>query len=292
MSPAAAGRPGYYLSRDPRHTVVGALRGVFRIVWFVTMFIFVTALSLVSTVEPGRRHARTTGPARRRFLGRCLARAAGARIRRIGPAPGKIVLFVSNHLSWLDSFVLAGELGGRFVANHVWGTIPVVGTVLRRNGVIFIRRESLRDTAAVSRTLVDIMRPGDPVIVYPEARTTRGAEVVPFRAALLEGAARRGTPVHWGSIRYSTPPGWPPAGVVVSWEDWTPLLLHMYRAFHPPYIEVTIHYGDHPLRGSNRKELARDLHDAVESVFTPQVQMSPEDLERVWVPPPRPVEGY
>jgi 1-acyl-sn-glycerol-3-phosphate acyltransferase len=201
-------------------------------------------------------------------------------------------MIVSNHLSWLDAFVLLGEVGARFVANSVWGAVPGLRTVLRANGVLFIERTRLRDTQQVGRRLHRLLGNGEPAVVFPEADTTRGERVLPFRPALLQPAASLGHPVAWLTLRYETPPGWPPASVVVSWADWTPLLVHMYRAFHPPWIAARIRFGEAPVAAPTRKELAAELYRRVAHDFEPQPQLPPDELASVTTPPPRPQRRF
>ncbi|HET8613696.1 MAG TPA: 1-acyl-sn-glycerol-3-phosphate acyltransferase, partial [Sphingomonas sp.] len=51
----------------------------------------------------------------RRFLGRA-ARAAGFDAITTGEPLPRDVLFVANHISWIDILLLAGATGSRFVA--------------------------------------------------------------------------------------------------------------------------------------------------------------------------------
>lgn len=179
-------------------------------------------------------------------------------------------MVVSNHLSWLDSFVLLGELGMRFVANRHWGNIPMLGTALRASGVLFVERDSLRDAHTIGSVIMRLLARGESIFFYPEGHTTRGAGVLPFRGALLEPAAVLGLPVGWLAMRYETPPGWPPASWVVSWGDWTPFLLHMYRACYVPWTRAELVFGDGTVTAGDRKSLARELERRVNAVLVPQ----------------------
>ena len=285
-------RMHYYHSRDPRMTVLGAVRGVFRLVHFVLAFL-AAAISTVAlyALLPDRLRSRW-GRSIRMAAGRRLTAAAGVRVRRTGTRPATAAMVVANHLSWLDSFLFMGELGPRFVASSTWGAIPLLRIALRANGVIFINRHRLRDSHAVGRALARRVERGDQMMVFPEADTSRGAAVLAFRPALLQPAATMRLPVAWAALRYRTPPGWPPAGVVVSWADWTPLLLHIYRAFHPPWIEAQIVYGREPVTGSDRKALAAELYRAVDRAMVPQDQLAPDELARIHVPPKQPLKPF
>ncbi|HLL31708.1 MAG TPA: 1-acyl-sn-glycerol-3-phosphate acyltransferase, partial [Allosphingosinicella sp.] len=56
-----------------------------------------------------------SSPWPRRFLG-WVGRIAGMRVRIVGAPIERDVLFVANHLSWLDILVLAGASGTAFVS--------------------------------------------------------------------------------------------------------------------------------------------------------------------------------
>lgn len=281
----------YYLSRAPRHTILGGLRATARILWFGMSF---TAMALISVAArallPAPIHRRCA-QSLRRWQGRRLTGAAGVRVVRRGRPP-RSGMVVANHLSWLDSFLMLAETGARFVANYVWGALPVLRTVLRASGVIFIERTRLRDTRVVGNTIARFLACGQNVLVYPEATTTHGDALLPFRGALLQPAAQLGLPVSWAALRYETPPGWPPASVVVAWADWSSLLSHMYRTFHVPWVRAEITYGARPVTAPTRKMLAEQLQTAVERAFVPLQQLTPQELKRVSVPTPGPQPKY
>lgn len=268
--------------------LVGAVRGLFRLLRFMRTFLAAAIVSLGARVLLPRAAWERMSPALRRVQGRQVARACGVRMKRIGAPDTSAGLLISNHLSWLDSFVLMGECGARFVASSTFAGIPVISPMLRAAGVVFVNKTRLADTRRVGGAVQRIIARGQQTFVFPEADTSRGAAVRPFRAALLEPIVHAGAAVHWMSLRYQTPPGWPPASVVVSWADWTPLLLHMYRAFYPPYLLAEVRHGDQAVYGTDRKALALALHNAVSRAFIPLPQLPAPDLARISVPPPRP----
>ncbi|MEA1015008.1 lysophospholipid acyltransferase family protein [Sphingosinicella sp. LY1275] len=113
------------------------------------------------------------------------ARAAGMRVRTTGrPLPGN-VLFVSNHLSWLDILIVAGATGAAFVSRDDIARWPVIGWLARLNNTIFVARSqrgAVRDQADALR---DALASGQPVALFPEGTTEGGHEVLPFRASLF-----------------------------------------------------------------------------------------------------------
>lgn len=271
----------YYLSRDPRHTVIGGLRGLFRLYYFTSVFVLGSFYALaVRAILPVRTYRRIR-PALTRKLGRTLVYASNIRIRHDGARPPEGSFIVSNHLSWADSFTFLGELGCRFMANHLYGEIMGFRSVLQSVGVEFVNRMSLKAVGPARELMEKILARGESLMIFPEGRTSRGAAVRPFRAALLQVAVDMGIPVSWASVSYETPAGWPPASVVIGWEEWPPLLTHIYRAFHAPRIICRISYGDRRIEPEDRRSLAQTLHDSVASRFRPMPQLSAEALRRI-----------
>lgn len=271
----------YYLSRDPRHTVIGGLRGLFRLLYFTAVFVLGSVFALaVRAALPNRTYQRIR-PALARKLGRLLLYASNIRIRHDGPRPSEGSFIVANHLSWADSFTFLGELGCRFMVNHLYGEIMGFRSVLQSMGVAFVNRMSLKAVGPARRMMHSILEKGESLMIFPEGRTSRGAAVRPFRAALLQVAIDLRIPVSWASVSYETPAGWPPASVVIGWEEWPPLITHIYRAFHAPRIVCRISYGQQAIPADDRKSLAQQLHEAVSTRFRPMPQLSAEALRRI-----------
>jgi 1-acyl-sn-glycerol-3-phosphate acyltransferase len=278
----------YYRSTDPRHTLVGALRAVVRCVRFGLAFVLLSALTVASRALRSPRAHQRTGPALRRLIGRTLCRAAGLRIpgfRRLRASlPAEVSLFVCNHISWIDSFVLAAVLGTRFVVAETWRDVPVLGTILRAGGNLFIDRRRLSDLKRVGRRLTPLLAGGDRTTVFPEAGTGWGDRLRPFHAALLEPAAVGELPVGWLALRYELPPGWPPTGVVMGWEDWTPIWLKIFRDLHPRWVRARLVVGREPVVARNRRELAAVLRDRISHHLVPLEIYPPAEMARITCP--------
>ncbi len=152
---------------------------------FATRLLCLIALLLVFVpLHYAWRAFRPTSPIPRLFL-RYSAHIAGARVERIGaPLTGK-VLFVSNHISWLDILALAGATGTAFVAKYEVGTVPVIGAMARMNRTIFVRRGDRSAVGAQVDTLRDALLGGDRVTVFPEGTTTDGQSLLAFKTAML-----------------------------------------------------------------------------------------------------------
>lgn len=128
--------------------------------------------------------ARRPSPWPRRFLW-WVGRAAGLRVRTRGTPLARNVLFVANHLSWLDIMVLAGESGTAFVSKDDVARWPVIGWLASLNNTVFIARADRRSVRGQADALRNALATGQPVALFPEGTTDGGVEVLPFRASLL-----------------------------------------------------------------------------------------------------------
>jgi 1-acyl-sn-glycerol-3-phosphate acyltransferase len=120
----------------------------------------------------------------RRFLG-LVARAAGMRVRVVGEPLERDVLFLANHLSWLDILVLAGASGTAFVSKAEVAATPVVGWLAGLNRTVFVARAERSAVRGQADALRSALASGQPVALFPEGTTDGGPDILPFRPSLL-----------------------------------------------------------------------------------------------------------
>ncbi|HEX8222422.1 MAG TPA: lysophospholipid acyltransferase family protein [Allosphingosinicella sp.] len=120
----------------------------------------------------------------RRFLD-WVTRAAGMRVTVIGTPLRRDVLFLANHLSWLDILVVAGASGAAFVAKAEVAATPVIGWLARLNKTVFVARAERSGVRGQADALRSALAGGQPVALFPEGTTDGGPQVLPFRASLL-----------------------------------------------------------------------------------------------------------
>jgi 1-acyl-sn-glycerol-3-phosphate acyltransferase len=230
-------------------------------------------LTLLSLPSARLRH----GVRRSVFRGwaRGAARLLGLRIRIDGEVPRAPFLLVSNHLSYLDIVTYAAVMPSRFVAKQEVRRWPLVGLLARAMGTIFIDRTVKRDAVRVQGDLARAVADGDGVVIFAEATSSAGHQVLPFRPALLEWAAQTGSPVHHASVGYGTSVGSTPAHLSVCWWGDMTFGRHLVALARLPWIEATVRFGDMPIAERDRKRLADRLHQAVSARFIP-VALEPE----------------
>ena len=120
----------------------------------------------------------------RRFLW-WIGRSAGMRARVVGTPLDRNVLFVANHLSWLDILLVAGATGTAFVSKAEVATYPLVGWLARLNNTVFVARTEKKGVRGQADALRSALATGQPVTLFPEGTTDGGPDTLPFRASLL-----------------------------------------------------------------------------------------------------------
>jgi 1-acyl-sn-glycerol-3-phosphate acyltransferase len=137
-----------------------------------------------------------------RWWSAALVRRFGLRIRRFGePLPGA-VLYVANHISWLDIVLMHSLRPVSFVAKSEIARWPFVGWLAARAGTIFHRRGNTDSLAVVMATVVERLKAGVPVGVFPEGGSGHGDKVGTFHARIFQTALDANAPVQPVALRY------------------------------------------------------------------------------------------
>lgn len=111
-------------------------------------------------------------------------------------------LIVTNHISWLDVFVLNAVVPMRFVAKSEVRRWPLIGWLCARAQTLFLERGKARAAARMNVQLVELLQRGECLAIFPEGTTTDGAQVGHFHPSLLQPAIDAAARVHPVAIRY------------------------------------------------------------------------------------------
>jgi 1-acyl-sn-glycerol-3-phosphate acyltransferase len=131
-----------------------------------------------------------------------MVRLFGFRIRAFGtPLPGA-VMYVANHISWLDIELMHSQRAINFVAKSEIARWPLVGWLATRAGTIYHQRGSTHSMTTVMERVVARLREGGPVGIFPEGGTGRGDQVRTFHARIFQAALDANVPVQPVALRY------------------------------------------------------------------------------------------
>ncbi|MEQ8814886.1 MAG: lysophospholipid acyltransferase family protein [Thalassobaculum sp.] len=162
------------------------MRGILRLAAYGLLTLALLPVQMVA-VALGLR-LRETLP---RFYHRLCTRLLGFRVvvrgRRL---PERPVLFVCNHVSYLDIMVLGSVITGCFVAKSEVAGWPGFGLLAKLQRTVFVERRR----SAVARhgdAIAERLKGGDNLILFAEGTSSDGTRVLPFKSGLLAAADHR-----------------------------------------------------------------------------------------------------
>lgn len=113
-----------------------------------------------------------------------------------GPLPTQgPTVFVANHLSYLDPLAIVAQSPALAIAKHEVARWPLVGSILERRGVMFVRRGDALSGARTLRRAMAHLDEGHSILAFPEGTTTSGDRVLPFHRGVFGIALRCRVPV-------------------------------------------------------------------------------------------------
>jgi lyso-ornithine lipid O-acyltransferase len=111
---------------------------------------------------------------------------AGARVKPVGTHVRRDVVYLSNHVSWIDILAIAGATGSAFVAKAEVKNTPVVGWLADLNRTVYVNREDRGGVAAQIDRLRGALEDVWSVTIFPEGTTNDGISLLPFKSSLLK----------------------------------------------------------------------------------------------------------
>lgn len=164
-------------------------------------------------------------------------------------------LFVSNHVSWLDIWVLMALHPVRFISKADVRNWPLIGWLAQQVGTLFIQRERRQHTVAIVEEAQAALTQGDCVALFPEGTTSDGLHLLCFHASLMQAAVATEAPLALFAIRYFLADGTAdPAPAFIG--DMT-LLESLRKILARRYIQAELIYiGVLDSKGKTRRELA------------------------------------
>lgn len=171
-------------------------------------------------------------------------------------------LIVTNHISWLDVFVLNAVVPMRFVAKSEVRHWPVIGWLCARAQTLFLERGNPRAAVRLNVQLVEMLERGECLAVFPEGTTTDGAQVAHFHSTLLQPAIDAGVPLHPIALRYQDESG--QRSDAAAYIDDVSFADSLWRIMSAPCLQVRLIASSPIATGSSdRRTLTRDAHQHI-----------------------------
>lgn len=187
------------------------------------------------------------------------------------PVLNEPMLFVSNHVSWLDIVVIGAVLPASFVAKTEVGTWPVVKYLANLQRTVYVTRD--RRTADLEKkSMEQRLAAGDSLILFPEGTSGDGLRIGEFRSAFFSLAdlhvGDRPVRVQPFSVTYTKVDGFPVTRrsmPKVAWYGDMDLAPHLKGVLVGGPFEVRLKFFE-PVTiesAGNRKLLAKYCRDQI-----------------------------
>ena len=109
----------------------------------------------------------------------------GIKLKVSGKIEKKNVLFVSNHISYLDIFILGSLTKAIFVAKSEIKSWPIINKIAAIGKTIFIERSKVMRIKDQVEILSNTLKKGKNLILFPEGTSSDGSKVLPFKSSLF-----------------------------------------------------------------------------------------------------------
>jgi 1-acyl-sn-glycerol-3-phosphate acyltransferase len=203
------------------------------------------------------------------------------------PVRDRAVLYVSNHVSWVDILVIGSVTPVAFVAKREVASWPLVGVTAKLQHTVFVDRTRRQQTGETVSEIVKRLNDGVSVVLFAEGTSSDGNRVLPFRSALLgaveEAAAQDaagGFLTQPMSICYTGLHGMPMGRQhrpLVAWYGDLDFLPHIRAFIAQGVVDAVVNYAD-PLRpdhGADRKAMTKRLETLVRGLLVTALRGGP-----------------
>ena len=109
----------------------------------------------------------------------------GIKVKISGKIDNKKILYVSNHISYLDILILGAFAKGLFVAKSEIKSWPLINKIATLGRTIFINRSRILSIKDQIKILENYLEKKENLILFPEGTSSDGSKVLPFKSSLF-----------------------------------------------------------------------------------------------------------
>ena len=224
---------------------MGKLLALIRLILFAICVLVYIATVLIISLFVGDKTKASEGlrtPVIRMFF-----KVLGIRVKHSGAIPDETVLFVGNHISYLDPFVIVYHTIAWPVAKNEVASWPLIGYAVSLSGVLFVKRQNASSLRATRDAISSNLLKGNSVIVYPEGTTSDGTDLLPFRHGVYDTACKNNIPVVPVTIHFPNPDA-----AYIRKDAFLP---HFMKLFSHWRVDVFIHFHEKIINSNGRASM-------------------------------------
>lgn len=258
------------------NSLLDGLRGVLKLTAFVIIILafLVWSYACHFVIRDPDKRLKTFSGNTKFFCGIILKAFNLELIVKNKPAEDQKFLVVSNHMGFVDILMLASCSPHLFVTSNEMRETPFLGLLTELGGCIYVERRSRTKILEEMKTIVVALQKGFRVVLYPEATSTNGERVLPFKKTLMMAAGQAGVPIQPVVINFRAING---EGFTLKWRDhlcWygdIPFAVSMWRAATLKSVKAEIEFLEqiHTSPEDDRGLIADKAHAMIVAKFVP-----------------------
>jgi lyso-ornithine lipid O-acyltransferase len=200
---------------------------------------------------------------------RMVLRILGVRVQTKGETLKQgPMIFVANHVSWLDIVILSSIAPLSFIAKNDVNRWPFFGSLARLQHTVFVDRERRITTGSSRDEIRERLAAGDLLVLFPEGTSGDGASVLSFKSAFFAAAEDSSIQVQPISVVYTGHRNLPMTRRLrphYAWYGDMELPSHLWSALAQGPVEITLtcHAPLSLAQFGNRKALARHTEETI-----------------------------
>lgn len=182
-------------------------------------------------------------------------------------------LLVSNHISYTDVLVIASRIPTLFVTSLELKRSPFLGQISQIGECLYVDRKSHKNISLEIEKIKQTLSRGFNVLIFPEATTSDGTFIKPYKSSLLQLADHFPVSIHNLCIQYTHANSTKFTAESVTEVSWThnkSFLKHAFHLMSLKSLSVALTEAD-SLSSSNftdRKQLTQHLYQSVTALYT------------------------
>lgn len=239
--------------------LVGALRlGIFLLSSVVTIIVQSTILSLL------RLRGKRVALVYPKFFHALCTKIVGLNVIVEGePVRGEHIVYLGNHVSYLDVQALGSIVEGTFVAKKDIESWPFFGLMGKMGQTIYISRNPADATREATVLSARLQEPS-PVIIFPEGTSSNGETILPFKSSLFEMFLNKNITIQPFTISImkieGKTPVTPAMRDIYAWHGDMDLIPHLWRLVTGKGVTIKVTFQK-PITTSSFKDrkLLRDV---------------------------------
>ena len=170
--------------------------------------------------------------------------------------PGSLI--IANHVGTPDIFVMGSCFPAFFVSKAEVGRWPFISWLAQLGATIFVDRNRKHQVRSTINQIVQRLKAGCSVTLFPEAQATDGTNILPFKSSHFEAAIETDQPVVPVVIHYHDKN----IPSIASWYNIN-FLTHIIRLLKCQKLDVTVEVLGSFQREPDRRILAWKCHNAI-----------------------------